>query len=124
MVNRKLQKYASYNVLARKALIYGVPIIPLVTLLIAILFTGFIGITSLGFTRGIIVPLILTGLLFFVRVISLDDSRAIESIIWDFKAAMTRLICRSSVTSFTSIDDSKEKRRALINEFYKCHNIK
>ena len=118
------QRYASYNVLARKALIFGVPIIALVSFLVAILFTGVIGVSWLGFPRGIILPLILAGLLFTVRVMCMDDSRAMEGVLWDFKGALTRLLCRSTVTSFTSTNDSKAKRREQIHEFYKLHNVK
>lgn len=118
------QRYASYNVLARKALVFGVPIIALISFLVAILFTAVIGVSWLGFPRGVIIPLILVGLLFTIRVMCMADSRAMEGVIWDFKGSITRLLCRSNVTSFTSTNDSKKKRRERIHEFYKLYNVK
>lgn len=123
-MNLGLQKYASYNVLARKALIYGVPIITLVLFIALILLTGIVGILWLGLIKGIIAPLLLTGILFVIRIMCMDDSRAMESVVWDLKGIMTRLICRSNVTSFTSINDCKTKRREHIHEFYQAHSIK
>ena len=43
------QEYASYNVLARKPLIMGVPIVTLVVFLLLILGTGFGGMLMFGF---------------------------------------------------------------------------
>jgi type IV secretion system protein VirB3 len=119
-----LQKYASYNVLARKALICGVPILTLISFIIGMLFTGVIGVVTLGLIKGLITPLILAGGLFVIRVKCMDDSRAMEGVVWDMKGALTRLVCRSTVTSFTSTNDSKSKRKEDIHEFYKLHNIK
>ncbi len=118
------QNYASYNVLARKALIAGVPIVTLLILLGLILLTAVLGVSALGLLRGIIIPLLLGGVLFSVRVMCMDDSRAMEAVLWDFKGAITRLQCRSNVTSFSSVDESLKKRKEQINEFYKSYNIK
>ena len=118
-----LQKYASYNVLARKALMAGVPVITLIIIITLILFTGVIGILTMGLIKGVITPLLLCALLFYIRVKCIDDSRAMEGVMWDLKGALSRLKCRSNVTSFTSIDESDKKRRSQINEFYQLNNI-
>lgn len=116
--------YASYNVLARKALVLGVPIVTLVVLCISIMLSSILGIAYFGDIRAAILPILLACFLFFVRVISLDDSRAMEGYLWDIKGLLTRFVCRSTVTSFTAVDDSLIKRKETINEFFKTHNIK
>ncbi len=121
-MNSELQKYASYNVLARKALICGIPIITLISFLVAMLFTGVLGIMWLGLLKGIITPLLFGMGLFIIRVKCMDDSRAMEGVVWDLKGGMTRLVCRSNVTSFTSTNECKIKRKKDIHEFYKLHS--
>jgi type IV secretion system protein VirB3 len=111
-------------VLARKALIFGVPIVTLLLFLGLILLTAVVGVMSMGFLKGIIIPILLAAGLFSIRVICMDDSRAIEAVTWDLKGAMTRLVCRSSITSFTSVDESIKKRKEVISEFYKINNFK
>jgi len=123
-MNKELEKFASYNVLARKALIFGVPILTLISFLGTMLLTGALGIAFWGFPKGIIIPLLLGVGLFVVRVKCMDDSRAMEDVVWDIKGAMARLRCRSTVTSFTSIDESDKNRRERIHEFYKFNNLK
>ena len=119
------QEYASYNVLARKPLIMGVPIVTLVVFLLLILGTGFGGMLMFGFAKALIIPTLLFVTLLFIRLRCKTDSRAMESMFWDIKAAVSRLICQSEVTSFTSTDDSHSRRRARINEWYKNYfNIK
>jgi type IV secretion system protein VirB3 len=121
MESEKLEKFATYNGLARVALMYGIPIIPLISLCIAALFTGVIGIMLVGVIKGLVLPIICMAMLFGIRVMCLDDSRAIEALTWDIKGALTRVICRSTVTSYTSINETKSKRKDVIREFYKQH---
>jgi type IV secretion system protein VirB3 len=123
-MSSELQKYASYNVLARKALIVGVPIITLISFLVAMLFTFVLGMLFMGLLQGLIIPIILACILFMIRVKCMDDSRAMEGVMWDLKGALTRLQCRSTITSFTSNDTSISKRREQINEFYKLNQHK
>lgn len=122
MEETETQEYASYNVLARKPLIMGVPIITLVVFLLLILATGFGGMLLFGFAKGLVIPTLLIVTLLFIRLQCKTDSRAMESMWWDAKAAVSRLICQSEVTSFTSTDDSTIRRRARINEWYKNYS--
>ena len=117
----EIQKYASYNVLSRKALIGGVPIITLVVFLFLILITGFLGAVVVGL-YGLIIPFILVCILFWIRGQCLENSRAMESVWWDFKGWLTRLQCRSSITSFTSTDNSLTKRREVIREWFNTNS--
>lgn len=123
-MEKKIQEFASYNVLARKALIFGVPVITLFLCIVAMLITGVIGVALGGLIKGMVVPLLLGVVVFVIRVKCMDDSRAMEDVMWDLKGALTRLICRSNVTSFTSTNDSLAKRKEDIREFYKFHNLK
>ena len=118
-MQKEIQEYASYNVLARKPLIAGVPIITLLTFLCLILITGFGGILLLGIGKGLIIPIILGFILFCIRIKCMDDSRAMEGVWWDVKGAMSRLICQSTVTSFTSIDNSPKRRKENVREWIK-----
>ena len=118
-MQKEIQEYASYNVLARKPLIAGVPIITLLTFLCLILITGFGGILLFGMGKGLITPIILGFILFFIRIKCMDDSRAMEGVWWDIKGSINCLICQSTVTSFTSIDDSAKRRRGNVREWIK-----
>ncbi len=118
-MRKEIQEYASYNVLARKPLIAGVPIITLLIFLCLILTTGFGGILLFGIGKGLIIPIILGVLLFSVRIKCMDDSRAMEGVWWDVKGAISRLICQSSVTSFTSTNDSLKRRKEYVREWIK-----
>nr|WP_017111676.1 VirB3 family type IV secretion system protein [Vibrio tasmaniensis] len=122
-MREEIQEYASYNVLARKPLIAGVPIITLLIFLCLILITGFGGILLLGIGKGLIVPIILALLLFCIRIKCMDDSRAMEGVWWDVKGAMTRLTCQSSVTSFTSTNDSPKRRKEHVREWIKNNRV-
>ena len=114
-----IEQYASYNVLARKPLLGGVPIITLVIFLCLILVSAFGGVLLFGFAKGLIVPIILCTILFTIRIKCMDDSRAVDAFAWDMKGVITRIICRSSVTSYTSTDDSPKRRKEKISDWYK-----
>lgn len=95
------QKYASYNVMARKGLIFGIPIITLVIFACLIMLTGFGGMLTFG-VKALVIPLILVFILFGIKIKCESDSRAMEAVWWDIKGGFYRLRCRSSVISFTS----------------------
>lgn len=118
-MNNKTQEYASYNVLARKPLIGGVPIIMLLVFLCLILITGGAGILLFGLGVGLVIPTILSTLLFCIRIMCMDNSRAMGGVWWDIKGALTRVICQSTVTSFTSTNDSQKWRRENVREWFK-----
>jgi len=112
------KQYASYNVLARKALIAGVPIISLLIMLMLILVTSVLGVMWFGLAKAFIIPILLGLLLFGIRIKCMEDSRAMEDVLWDAKGAMSRVVCRSNVTSFTSYHTCPKARRAQINDFF------
>ncbi|UJF17257.1 conjugal transfer protein traD [Vibrio sp. SS-MA-C1-2] len=109
-------QYASYNVLARKALIAGVPILTLLTFLCFMLITGFGGMMLFGFAKGLIIPSLLAMLLFFIRIKCIDDSRAMEGLKWDINSLFYRMLCRSSVISFSATDETNKQRYLLISQ--------
>ena len=117
-----IQEYASYNALARKALIAGVPVITLLIFLCLIFITGFVGIFLAGIKIGLILPVILAVILFCIKVACTDNSRAMEGVFWDFKGAITRVICKSSITSYSSHDNSPKKRRKNVTDWFKNNN--
>lgn len=114
------QEYLSYNVLARKALMFGVPVITFLILLFLIVASFFAGIVLFG-AAGLIAPLFLTALLFGIRLVCMDDSRAMESVMWNVRGALSRLRCQSSVVSFTSTNDTPTKRKDHVRQFIKDH---
>ncbi len=113
-----MQEYASYNVLARRPLMLGVPIIPLLVLLMLMAASFFAGIYWLG-RAGLVFPLFFAGVLFAVRLMCMENSRAIESLKWDSKGALSRLRCQSSVVSLSSTDDTQKRRKAYVSQFLK-----
>lgn len=120
-MDNETQNYASYNALSRKALIWGIPIIPLVLFLCLILTTAFVGGFLFGI-YGLIIPLFLICVLFWIRIQCLEDSRAMESVWWDFKGWITRVQCRSTITSLTSTDASIKKQREVIREWFNINS--
>ncbi|MGF1872003.1 conjugal transfer protein traD [Photobacterium indicum] len=123
MSKQPLQAYASYNVMARKALIGGVPIILLVATMGVMLITGFAGVLWLGFGLGMIIPSVLALGLFIVRVRCMDNSRAMDALQWELKGVWGRIRCRSSVTSFTSTNNATAKRKAHALEWFKNNTV-
>ncbi|MGL4666591.1 MAG: hypothetical protein ACRCWR_01520 [Saezia sp.] len=116
---KQTQEYASYNVLARKPLIAGVPIITLLVFLCLMLVTGFGGIILLGVGAGLVFPTILAFALFCVRIACMDDSRAMDGVWWNVKGALTRVQCNSLITSFTSTDHSAIRRKQHVRDWFK-----
>ena len=115
------QEYASYNVLARKPLMFGVPpIITFLILLVLIVASFFAGIVLFG-AAGLIAPLFFVALLFGIRLVCMDDSRAMESVMWNVRGALSRVLCQSSVVSFTSTNDTSKKRKDHVRQFFKDH---
>jgi type IV secretory pathway VirB3-like protein len=110
--------YASYNVLNRKALIFGIPIITLVILLCVALAFAAIGMKMFGIV-GLMPSMIVLFVLFIIRVLCQDDSRALDRICWNIKSAWYRFRCRSTITSFTSVCSSTTKRKQNAREFFK-----
>ena len=112
------QKYASYNALARKALVMGIPIITLLIFASLMMGTGFGGVMLFGL-KGLITPLALCIVLLFIKVKCESDSRAMESVFWDIKGALYRLRCKASVISFNSLDNTPKRRKGHVREWFK-----
>lgn len=111
-------KYNSFNVLARKALIAGIPIYTLLIGISLAFVTGFGGVYFFGL-NGLVFPSIIALILLGIRLKCENDSRAMESFWWDIKGAFYRLRCQSSVLSFTSIDSSPSRRNSNVREWFK-----
>ncbi len=114
------QAYAGYNAFGRVALLFGVPIIPLITLAILTLASGFIGVTQFS-AVGLIAPLTLLALIVVLRMKCQDNSRALAAMWWSLRGMMLRLQCRSSVVSFTSMPNAQKRRDARVREWIKHH---
>jgi len=117
-MNTEKTQYASYNVLNRKALIAGIPIITLVILLCVALALAAIGMKLFGIV-GLMPSMLVLFVLFVIRVLCQDDSRALDRIAWSLKATWYRFKCRSTITSFTSVCSSTTKRKQNAREFFK-----
>ena len=111
-------QYASYNVLSRKALIFGVPILLLVSILCAALVTGFSALFIWGM-KGMLVPVLFAFALLGVRIQCQDDSRAMDRLRWNAKSGLSRLRCQSTITSFTHLNVSPMKRKQDVKDFFK-----
>ncbi|MCG9625410.1 conjugal transfer protein TraD [Vibrio mediterranei] len=110
--------YASYNSLSRKPLIGGIPVIALVMGCGAMLLTGFGGLAFFG-AKGLVLPAFFALGLLYIRIRSMEDSRAIEDIQWELKGLLTRLRCQSTTLSFTSMDNQTAKRKSHVSEWFK-----
>ncbi|WP_261887508.1 conjugal transfer protein TraD [Vibrio aerogenes] len=110
--------YASYHSLSRQPLIAGIPVITLVIGFALVLLTTVLALLTVGLT-GLVVPaLILFGLL-YIRIRCAEDSRATEEMRWELKGMQIRLMCRSNMISFTSIDESERRRKEDVSEWIK-----
>jgi low affinity Fe/Cu permease len=115
----EIQKYAGYNVLARKALMAGIPILTLIIFLCLITVTAIGGLLIFGDERTLIIPTILSFMLFAVKVACTDDSRAMDKLAWDIRGMFYRLRCQSKIVSFTSTDTSEKRRKKNVHEWFK-----
>ena len=113
------QKYASYNALARKPLIFGIPIQTLVIFMCLIMVTGFGGVMMFGAAKGLVAPLVLCFVLFAIKIKCENDSRAMEALWFDIKGALYRLRCGSKILSLTSTDNSPTRRKHNVREWFK-----
>ncbi|HIF6147145.1 conjugal transfer protein traD [Vibrio parahaemolyticus] len=112
--------YASYNAFSRVALLFGVPIIPLLILAMVTLASGFIGITQYGLV-GLMMPISSLALIVFIRVKCRDNSRALHTLWWSLRGLVLRLQCRSSVVSFSTLPNAQKRRDTRVREWIKHH---
>ncbi|MGR5514049.1 conjugal transfer protein TraD [Vibrio harveyi] len=118
MHEEERDQYASYNSLARKPLMLGIPIFPLVMGGIAMLLLGWIGLFFFG-AKGLFFPAFIALGLLYIRIRSEEDSRAIDEMKWEAKGFLTRLRCQSNTISFTSIDNHPFRRKQHVSEWFK-----
>lgn len=116
-------KFASYNSLARKPLLMGVPVIMLVLGSALMLLTGVLGWLLIG-AKGLVFPALILLFLFYLRIRSFSDSRASEEIIWEIRGLISRLRCRSSIVSYSSIDGSTIRSKKDVSEWIKNNTTK
>lgn len=118
MQDEERDQYASYNSLARKPLMFGMPIIPLIIGMLTMLPTGWLGLSFFG-VKGLVFPAFIALGLLYIRVRSEEDSRAIDEMKWEAKGFLTRLRCQSNTISFTSIDNHPFRRKQHVSEWFK-----
>lgn len=120
MTEEEKTKFATYNGMARNALIFGVPTMTLVTLLFCTLLSLFGGIFLFG-AGGVVLPLLSITLIFVVKFKCESNSRAIDELMWDIKGGFLRILCHSTIVSFSSCEDTPLKRKINVQKFFKNH---
>ncbi|WP_372378896.1 conjugal transfer protein TraD [Vibrio natriegens] len=118
MHSEEREQYASYNSLARKPLMLGIPIIPLIMGALLMLIIGWVGLSFFG-VKGLVFPAFIVSGLLYIRIRSMEDSRAIDDMKWEAKGFLTRLRCQSNTISFTSIDNHPFRRKQHVSEWFK-----
>ena len=112
------EKYLSYNSLSRNPLMFGVPLLVLISMLLLILITGILGALLLG-VYGLFAPIILVCVLFYIRMECKEDSRAIDWMIWDIKGWLDKKKCGSEVISITSNINHLDSQETVLREWIK-----
>lgn len=120
-MNNNDNEYLSYNALARKSLVWGVPLILGIVLLAAIIVSVFLA--ALVSSLFSIITLALIGLIFFIKFKSESDSMAIDKVKWIIKGGILRL----KHFSFKRLDiksgiDNQNRKKERINDFFKQYN--
>ncbi|MCD9492627.1 hypothetical protein GLP30_17110 [Photobacterium phosphoreum] len=121
-MQKETTPYLSYNALARKSLVWGVPLLLGLALLALIIITTFISVW-IGSLLFATIPLSLIMLIFAIKFISETDSMAVDKTKWFLKGLMIRVKYRSLhliITSRTNSDNKKER----INDFFKQYRSK
>ncbi|HCP8030924.1 TPA: VirB3 family type IV secretion system protein [Escherichia coli] len=76
--------YLTYNGLNRPAMIKGMPIIPFILCLLALMVSFFIGILTIGF-YGLIIPSVIIGVMIAIKQMCADDPNAMSARALKFK---------------------------------------
>lgn len=113
--------YLSYNMLARKPLVGGVPLMLGLAMLIAIVITVFIAVLAESILLATI-PFVLLISLFVIKFLCEDDSRAVDKMKWTVKGVLLRLQHQSMVINISPQLTSSKKRSERINDFYKQYS--
>lgn len=114
-------KYLTYKGFGRKPLVWGIPLIPFVSIIFPLILSLFLGIRFMGMS-GLIIPTILAFILFFLKMQCVNDSNALTKLYWIYKGFFLRLLV-GSFTLKVSPTDKKITRKKL-NEFYRQYSTK
>ncbi|TLS73427.1 hypothetical protein [Photobacterium damselae] len=120
MLNEK-EQFFSYNMLARKPLVGGVPLMLGLSLLVAIVLTAFIAVIAGSILIGTI-PFTLIICLFVIKFICEDDSTAVDKMQWVAKGFLLRLKHKSMYLTISPELSSCKKRSERINDFFKLYS--
>ncbi|WP_050799218.1 hypothetical protein [Vibrio ichthyoenteri] len=120
-MEKEQDEYLSYNMLARKPLVGGVPLMLGLLMLILIVFTTFIAV-FLGSILFATIPFSLAISLFVIKFLCEDDSRAVDKIKWTMKGLALRLVHHSMTIQVSPQLTSKKKRSERINDFFKQYS--
>jgi type IV secretion system protein VirB3 len=121
-MNNDENEYLSYNVLARKALYRGVPFMLGLIIFILIILSSFLAL-ALSSKLLIIIPASLILLLFVIKVISENDSLAVDKLKWSIKGLILRIKQRSFILNISPKLTSDKKRTERISDFFKQHQL-
>ena len=113
------QEYASFNVLSRKPLVMGVPIMILVGFSFAILGSAVFGFILFPIKVAFIIPAILLFGLVVIKFMCEEKSNAMDDLQWTIKGALMRLEQKSIIFSVSPHSDSESMRKEKIHEFFK-----
>ncbi|GIU48876.1 hypothetical protein TUM4438_31250 [Shewanella sairae] len=114
--------YASYNMLARKPLMFGVPLLTLIAIAFGVVVSTGAGMLFLeSIPLILITPITLICILFGLRILCENDSRAMDNLAWVVKGFALRLKVKSTVCSISPQLDAPELKKEKIHDFFK-HN--
>ena len=113
------QEYASFNVLSRKPLVGGVPIMILVGFSFAMLGSAVLGFIFLPTKIAFIIPAILLFGLVVIKFMCEEKSNAMDDLQWTIKGALMRLQQQSIIFSVSPHANSENMRKEKIHEFFK-----
>lgn len=111
-------KYSSYNAFGRVALLFGVPVIPLIIMAVLILGSGFYGVVNYG-AVGLLPAILIFITLIAIRIKCADNPRALVAIWWHIRGALLLIQCRASIVSLTSMPNPKQRRLNRVREWIK-----
>lgn len=116
--------YLSFNAMSRKPQVFGIPMMILVFSGIFIVLSAIAGALFFEDVRALFFPLLGIAWLFIVRLVSVNDSRAMEKLSWRLKGLIYLFKCRSSVASFSSnINKNDKEVKRYVSEYFKnCGN--
>lgn len=116
-------EYVSYNALARKSLVWGVPLLLGLALLAIFIVSVFISVLLKSMLFAII-PMSIAILTLVIKFISESDSMATDKAIWAIKGFMLRIKHLSFKQLTVSSQVGNAKKRERINDFFKRYRVK